>query len=197
VGFSDIPSRRALLRIAAGGRLSFKLSTPVGVFPRASVLSFFTSSLDQGWPARCLYFGWALRAPVLPIGDPGRFQAGCGTLKFSALSKRPTTKGQTGSDDESGKAVQLRLDSGRRILPAWRGHRSPVVPSPVNPSPASSDNRYAIQARRAGARHLCLKCQGCGRSLSCRALVETRIWSLYRIERAIIRERLTCIRRYF
>jgi hypothetical protein len=32
VGFSDIPSRRALLRIAAGGRRSFKLSTPVGVY---------------------------------------------------------------------------------------------------------------------------------------------------------------------
>ena len=87
VGFSDIPSRRALLRIAAGGRRSFKLSSPVGVFPRASVLSFFTSSLDQGWPARCLYFGWDLRAPVLPIGDPGRFQAGCAILKFSAFNQ--------------------------------------------------------------------------------------------------------------
>jgi hypothetical protein len=35
-GLSEIPSRCALLRMAASGRPNFKLRTPVGVLPRAS-----------------------------------------------------------------------------------------------------------------------------------------------------------------
>jgi hypothetical protein len=63
-----------LLRIAAGGRRNFTLNTPVGVFSRASAFSSFTSAADQGWPAFCLYRGFALRGPFRPIGDPGCLQ---------------------------------------------------------------------------------------------------------------------------
>src|SRR4051812_38336188 len=66
--------------MAAGGRLSFRLNTPVGVFCLASALRFFTSSLVHGSRERCLYFGFALRGPVLPIGEPGRFHAGCAMM---------------------------------------------------------------------------------------------------------------------
>src|SRR5215204_1129472 len=52
VGRSEMPSRCALLRIAVGGRLSFKLITPVGVFCFASDRSSFTSALSQGFPER-------------------------------------------------------------------------------------------------------------------------------------------------
>jgi hypothetical protein len=43
-----MPSRCALLRIAATGRCSFTLITPVGVLPLASCLRVLTSALDHG-----------------------------------------------------------------------------------------------------------------------------------------------------
>ncbi|MBR0869002.1 hypothetical protein JQ633_01425 [Bradyrhizobium tropiciagri] len=48
VGRNDMPSRWALLRIAAGGRCSLTLITPVGVLRFASSLSFVSSAGDQG-----------------------------------------------------------------------------------------------------------------------------------------------------
>lgn len=54
MGLSEIPSRCALLRIAAGGRPSFRLSTPVGVLSFASCLSCFTSAPVHGSRARSL-----------------------------------------------------------------------------------------------------------------------------------------------
>ena len=50
--------------------------TPVGVLPLASVLNSRTSDVSQGSPERRLYLGLALRGPVRPIGEPGRFQDG-------------------------------------------------------------------------------------------------------------------------
>ncbi|MBR0839212.1 hypothetical protein JQ607_03305 [Bradyrhizobium liaoningense] len=74
-GLSEIPSRCALLRMAATGRWSLTLMTPVGVFPFASCFNLFTSAVDHGWRARRLYAGFALRGPLRPIGEPGRFHA--------------------------------------------------------------------------------------------------------------------------
>ena len=88
-GFREIPSRCALLRMAAGGRWSFKLITPVGVLPFASERNSRTSSVVHGSRDRRLYFGLALRGPFLPIGDPGRFQAACAMfrLPFTRLNE--------------------------------------------------------------------------------------------------------------
>src|SRR3569623_72197 len=80
-----MPSRCALLRMAATGRWSLMLITPVGVLPFASCLSIRTSAVDHGWRERRLYDGFALRGPFLPIGDPGRFHA---ALAISFLQKR-------------------------------------------------------------------------------------------------------------
>jgi hypothetical protein len=57
IGRNEMPSRCALLRIAATGRCSRRLITPVGVFPRASDLSVRKSAAVHGVPARRLYFG--------------------------------------------------------------------------------------------------------------------------------------------
>jgi hypothetical protein len=65
----------ALLRIAAIGRRSLTLITPVGVLPFASCFSLFTSVVDQGCRDRRLYEGFTFRGPFLPIGEPGRFYA--------------------------------------------------------------------------------------------------------------------------
>jgi hypothetical protein len=75
-GRSEMPSRWALLRIAPSGRCSFRLMTPVGVLSFASDFSSLTSDRSHGSPERRLYFGLALRAPVRPIGEPGRFHDG-------------------------------------------------------------------------------------------------------------------------
>src|SRR5688572_28625964 len=69
-----MPSRWALLRMAAIGRCSFTLMTPVGVFCLASDFSSLISFVSQGSPERRLYLGFAFRGPFLPIGEPGRFQ---------------------------------------------------------------------------------------------------------------------------
>lgn len=69
-GCREMPSRCALLQMAAGGRRSFKLTTPVGVLCFASFRRFFTSSRVQGSPDRCVYLGWALRGPRRPIASP-------------------------------------------------------------------------------------------------------------------------------
>src|SRR3954469_4809817 len=70
-----MPSRCALPRIATGVRPSLSEITPVGVLPRASLRNSRTSAADQLLPRLRLYFGWALRGPLRPIGEPGRFQA--------------------------------------------------------------------------------------------------------------------------
>jgi hypothetical protein len=75
MGLREIASRWALLRMAVGGRFNFKEMTPVGVFAFASAFSSLTSCCVQGSPERCLYFGFALRGPFFPMGDPGRFHA--------------------------------------------------------------------------------------------------------------------------
>src|SRR3954470_23134543 len=70
-----MPSRCALLRMAATGRCSLMLMTPVGVFPFASCFSLLTSAGVHRSRARRLYAGFALRGPLRPIGEPGRFHA--------------------------------------------------------------------------------------------------------------------------
>jgi hypothetical protein len=70
-------SRCALLAIDAGGRSILRLMTPVGVFAFASERSCFISLSLHGWRERRLYFGFVYPRPFLPIGEPGRFHAGC------------------------------------------------------------------------------------------------------------------------
>src|SRR4051812_14619178 len=70
-----MPSRCALLRMAATGRCSLMLMTPVGVFPFASCFSLLTSAGVHRSRALRLYAGFALRGPLRPIGEPGRFHA--------------------------------------------------------------------------------------------------------------------------
>src|SRR4051794_10768492 len=68
-----MPSRCALPRTAIGVRPSLSEITPVGVLPRASFFNSFTSRDDQLLLWLRLYFGLALRGPLRPIGEPGRF----------------------------------------------------------------------------------------------------------------------------
>src|SRR3954468_13361533 len=84
-----MPSRWALLRMAAGGLPSFRLMTPVGVLPFASDFSSRTSPVSQGSPACRLYFGWAFRGPFFPIGEPGRFQAAVAMIVLLSQGLNP------------------------------------------------------------------------------------------------------------
>jgi hypothetical protein len=79
--------------MAAGGRRSFKLITPVGVFCFANARSSRTSALSQGSPDRCLYFGFAFLGPFFPMGESGRFQAACG-MTFLLLSEQSLRSGK-------------------------------------------------------------------------------------------------------
>src|ERR1044072_5326233 len=49
--------------------------TPVGLFPFASCFSLLTSAGVQGSRVGRLDAGLALRGPLRPIGEPGRFHA--------------------------------------------------------------------------------------------------------------------------
>lgn len=70
-----MPSRCALARIAVAVRPSFRLITPVGVLARASSRNLRTSAARQLCRMLRLYFGFFLRGPLRPMGEPGRFQA--------------------------------------------------------------------------------------------------------------------------
>src|SRR3954451_11961798 len=71
----EMPSRCALPRMAIGVRPILRLMTPVGVLPLASSLNVRTSWVVHSFFMLRLYLGCALRGPVRPIGEPGRFQA--------------------------------------------------------------------------------------------------------------------------
>lgn len=69
-GRREIPSRRALLRMPAGGRSSYRLIAPVGVFPLAgrAIRGPLAPSMVRLHDA-CISFARPL------LGDPGRFHA--------------------------------------------------------------------------------------------------------------------------